>query len=212
LTRIILTALVSIGVLVAGRPASAVTLDFETLPDLQPVTNQFAGLTFANTTALVSGAVGGSLNEIDFPPLSGVVVVFDDGGPITITFTSPISEASGFLNYAVAVTVTAFDALLAPVASAVTAFGSNLALSGDAGSTPNELVQVAFAGGITSLTLQGDPGGGSFTLDNFTFVPLEASTATPAPGTLVLVAAALVAAACWRGGRRSNRRRLPNIH
>jgi len=200
-----LAVLLTFAVLVCGHAASAATLDFETLLDLQPVSAQFAGLTFGNATALVSGAVGGTLNELDFPPVSGVTVVFDDGGPMTITFDAPVASVSGHFTYVTALTLTAFDALLAPVATATSAFGSNLALSGDPGSAPGELVQLAFAAGFTSLTIEGDLAGSSFTLDDFTFVPLEAPAATPVPGTLHLLATALGAAA-WYGRRRPTKR------
>lgn len=215
--KIFVMCLLMMGALVGGRPAAAVTLDFETLVDSELVTTEFAGLTFANTIALASGEVGGTLNEIESPAHSGVTVVSDDLGAITITFDTPVAAASGFFNYGVPVTITAFDALLVSVATATSTFGSNLVLSGDPGSVPNELLQAAFAGGISSLTLQGDAGGGSFTLDDFTFVPVVVSpppvpaAETPVPGPLVLVTAALIAVAGWRRrGRRSTRRRFPN--
>jgi hypothetical protein len=59
------------------------------------------------------------------------------------------------------------------------------------------LLQVAFAGGISSLTLQGDADGLSFTLDDFTFVPLAAAE-PPMPALLALVSAAVIAVLGWR--------------
>jgi hypothetical protein len=188
------SVLVIVAVLAGGQTAGAVTLDFETLTDLQPVTSQFEGLTFTNATALSSGAVAGSLNEFDFPPLSGVTVVSDDGGAISIVFDTLVSEVSGFFNYLTPVTITAFDALLVPVAGVTSAFGSNLALSGEPGSSPNELLQLTFADGIASLTLQGDPAGFSFTLDSFSYEPVAA---TPVPAALFLVSAALFTVPGW---------------
>src|SRR3990172_7139800 len=76
-------------------------LDFEGLTDLEDVTTQFAAqyATFAGATALTSGAVGGSLNEIDFPPQSGVNVLHDLAGPITIDFGLTAYDWSAYLTY-----------------------------------------------------------------------------------------------------------------
>jgi hypothetical protein len=71
------------------------TIDFESLADSDSVTNQFPGLTFSHTTVLTAGV---SLNELEFPPHSGGNVVLDDGGPITIAFTTPQGEVSGFFT------------------------------------------------------------------------------------------------------------------
>ena len=185
--------LLTIGILACGQPAAAVTLDFEGLSDLDSVTSQFAGLTFANTTAFVSGAAGGSLNELDFPPHSGVTVVAGDSGAITITFDSPVASVSGFFTYSAALTITAFDALLAAVDTVTSAFGANTAASGDGGSTPNELLSVAAASGIASLTIEG-AADAAFVLDDLTFVPI----AVPEPrmlGSLLCATAALLAVA-----------------
>ena len=201
--KTVIVCLLAMGALLAGRPAPAATLDFEGLADTEPVTTQFAGLTFTNATALISGAVGGSLNELEFPPNSGMTVVSDDLGAITIAFDTPVSSVSGIFTYVVPLTLTALDTLLAPVATAASLFASNLATSGEPGSTPNELIEVAFAGGFSSLTIQGAVDGASFVLDDFTFVPAPVASVaeTPAPGVLALATIALVAAVAWRRGR-----------
>jgi hypothetical protein len=101
---------------------------------------------------------------------------------------------SGFFTYSAALTLTAFDALLAAVDTTTSAFGSNTASGGEAGSTPNELLSVDAVGGITSLKIEGDAIGGSFVLDDLTFVPL----AVPEPrmlGSLLCATAALLAVA-----------------
>ena len=48
----------------SALPGLCTTLDFESLSDLESVTNQFSGVTFANAVALTAGI---SLNEFDFP-------------------------------------------------------------------------------------------------------------------------------------------------
>ncbi|HYN76834.1 MAG TPA: hypothetical protein VES73_03460 [Lamprocystis sp. (in: g-proteobacteria)] len=71
--------------------ATAATFDFESFGDGDPVTTLFPGLTLTNATAIVAGA---SLYQQEFPPRSGTAVLFDDGGPISIDFTTPITSVS----------------------------------------------------------------------------------------------------------------------
>ena len=163
LALVILLTLVCIPSLVA---AGEITLiNFDTLTDSEAVIGQYTGLTFTQTTALQAGV---SLNEFEFPPLSGDVVVFDDGGPISILFESPVVSVAGYFTYLVPLTMTAYDASNTPLGTVLSSFGSNLGLSGDSGSTPNELLALAFPAGIRSVTISGDVAGGSFTLDDFT--------------------------------------------
>jgi hypothetical protein len=158
--------------------ADVVTLDFEGFPDGTPLTTQYSGLTFTNTTVITAGI---SLNEFEFPPHSGSNVVFDDGGPIGIDFATPILNFGGFFTYLKPLTLAAFDASSTQVASAISAFSNNLALSGEPGSSPNEFLSVSFAAGISSVTISGDPLGGSFTMDDATY------TAVPEPTTISLL-------------------------
>lgn len=152
------------------RLAHAVTIDFEGLADSTPVVDQFAamGLTFADATVLTAGI---SLNEFEFPPHSGENVVFDDGDAILLAFDAGINviEVAGFFTYSVPITLTAFDADGNIVDTATSAFSSNLGLSGDLGSTPNEFLSVSFSGGIASVLIEGDSSGSSFTLDDLSF-------------------------------------------
>jgi len=117
-----------------------------------------------------------------------------------IAFTVPVTEVSGFFTYLVPLTVTAFDASDTPVATDTSDFSSNLALSGDPMSSPNELLSVAFAGGIGRVTIEGDPLGGSFTLDDLTFTQI--TTPIPEPSTLLLLISGVVALIGWRSVRR----------
>ena len=177
----------SVVLLVVATPislqAGAITLDFETfpdgtpIPDSTPLTTQFPGLTFTNTTVITAGI---TLNEFEFPPHSGQNVAFDDSGPIAISFLWTTTVFSGYFTYAEPLTLRAFDAGNNQVASASSAFSSNLALSGNPGSSPNELLSVAFAGGISQVTITGDALGGSFVMD-------DVSYNAPEPSTLVLL-------------------------
>ncbi len=123
--------LVVIALLSLSSPAAATVIDFETLSDLDSVTIQFPGLTFSNTTVATAGI---TLNEFEFPPRSGVNVVFDDGDAITIVFGSIQTSVGGFFNYVTGLTFTAFDAVNSVFGTDTSDFVSDLAPSGDPGS------------------------------------------------------------------------------
>jgi len=162
--------------------AGTITLDFERFPDSTILTNQYPGVMFTDAIILTAGI---SLNEFEFPPHSGVNVASDNTGPITLTFASTITSFSGYFTYAEPLTVDAFGPTNNLVASATSAFSNNEALSGDTGSSPNEFLQVSFAGGINSVTITGDPAGASFTLDDATYT--KGGSSVPEPSTNVLV-------------------------
>jgi hypothetical protein len=192
--------LILLAILLLGTPsaAGAAVIDFETLTELTPITTQFAGLTLTNATVLTAGSI---LNEFDFPPRSGVNVAVDDGGPITITFDVPQASVGGFFTYVAPLTMTAFDAASTPIGGDLSDFGTNAALSGDVGSTPNELLEVASSLGIVRVTIAGNASGDSFTLDDLTFVALPRISASgPAPAGLLGVG--LILAGAFQVGRR----------
>ena len=168
--------------------SSTVFIAFETFPDGTviadsiPLTTQFPGLSFFNTTVITAGI---TLNEFEFPPHSGSNVAFDDGGPIFISFDSPILSFSAYFTYAEPLTLAAFDSTSAQVASAVSLFSNNEALSGDTGSSPNEFLEVRFDSGISSVTIMGDPAGGSFVMDDVTYTTSQATV--PEPNSLILL-------------------------
>jgi hypothetical protein len=178
-----------VGLSVAGE-AQATTVDFEGFPDSTILTTQYPGLTFSNTIILTSGI---SLNEFEFPPDSGVNVASDNNGPITIDFSTPITNFSGYFTYLEPLTIDGFDASDTEVATAASAFSSNDALFGDPGSSPNEFIDLSFAGGMSSVTITGDPNGGSLTMDDISY-----TTATPEPKVLLLPLIALFATAIIR--------------
>lgn len=167
-----------------GAVAAPVVIGFEGFADSTPITTQITDMTFVNATVLTSGI---GLNEFEFPPKTGTNVVFDDGGPITITFAAPVFGVGGYFNYAMPLTFTVFDSVNAVLISLNSAYASNLGLSGDPGSTTNELLSYSNLGGlIAKLVITGDPLGGSFTMDDLT-VDFGASTPMPEPQTLALV-------------------------
>lgn len=180
--------------------ASPITIDFESLNDLESVTSQFAGLTFFGATNMTAGV---SLNELDYPPRSGSNVVFDDGGSISISFAADVYSFAGYFTYAAPLTLTAFDAGNNVLGSVSSLFASNFVSSGTLGSSPNELMQYQSLVAIASVTIAGDPLGGSFVLDDLTYDNEPATVPDPAtPEVVVLGTLSLIAFQ-----RRANRQR-----
>src|SRR5580704_11463446 len=95
------------GLLPKETRADSFTIDFENLSDSTSVGSAYAssGVIFTNALVVTAGI---SLNEFDFPPNSGSNVVVDNGGPITLTFLTPVSSFSGFFTYALPLTVDGF--------------------------------------------------------------------------------------------------------
>ncbi len=103
-----------------------------------------------------------------------------------------------------AATIT-FDTLAdgGAITSGTSAFGSNLARSGHPGSIPSELLMVADASRISRVTMLGDPGGGSFRMDDASFTSIGGTTTPePATGTLAWCVALLFGIARWAGALR----------
>ncbi len=181
--------------------AGPVTYNFDTLEDATALTTQYSGLTFGNATVLLAGW---SLNELAFPPASGAGVVFDDGGPIVITFATAVQSVFGRFTYANGLTLAAYDSANNLLTTATSAWHTNVANGfGDVGSTPNELLGVTSNGDlITRVVISSSLFGGSLTLDDLTID--TAALAIPEPGTLplVLLGLALALHAARRGRTR----------
>jgi hypothetical protein len=169
---------------------NAASIDFEGLSDGQLVTSEYAGITYGNATVAQAGL---SLNEFEFPPNSGVNVVYDSAGPISISFESPVNFFSAFFTYQVPLEIVVYETGHHMLGSVSSAFSSNLALSGDAGSSPNERLSI-FQQNISQIEVLGSPSGMSFVMDDVSFgstTPIP--TPIPLPGTHLLVVVALLA-------------------
>jgi len=162
--------------------ADSVTINFEDLSDSTLVGSSYAssGVIFINAIIATAGA---SLNEFEFPPHSGSNVVFDAGGPITLTFLTPVSSFSGFFTYASPLTLNGLGSSNQSLVSASSLFSTNSVSSGN---QSNELIQLNFPGGIVSVTIMGDPGGLSFVLDDASFTTV-AATPVPESSSLALL-------------------------
>jgi hypothetical protein len=176
---------------------SAATLGFEGLADGTSVTSQYPGLTFSNATVLTADI---SLNEFEFPPHSGANVVADLGGPISIDFGTAVSSVSAYFTYTVPLTLTAFNVLNEVVSTAHSQFANNLAClagppcSGDAGSSPNELMIVSSAGGIARVVMMAGPDGSSFAFDDLSYIPAGPAVPEPRQAGPIFVALLVMAA------------------
>ena len=187
-------SLIAFGCLGAAAAQGAV-LNFEGLADSTPVDGIYAaqGVTFTGTVALTSGI---SLNEFEFPPASGMGVASDDGGPVSGTFTTPVTSLSASFTYVAPVTLRGFDATDTEVVMMSSAFAENFVSSGN---PANEVLSLSHAGGIHRFSIEGLPAGYSFAMDDFSFTPVpEASSAA-------VVGAALGAFAWFRRVRPGSR-------
>lgn len=187
----------------SSTDAHATLITFDDRSDAESVTTQYPDVAFSNATALTAGL---SLNEFSFPPHSGDTAVFDDGGPLSLGFLSPVAEFGAFFTYTTPLTLAAFDASANLIGSVTSTFGSNTADGADAGSSPNEFIFLNFSTStISTVTITGLLTGGSFVMDDATFASAPTPpTGVPEPATLILMLIALPMLAL--AGRRKNLR------
>jgi hypothetical protein len=175
--------------LLSGQLGRAATINFDSLADSIVITNQFAGsgAVFQNTIVLTAGL---GLNEIEFPPHSGTNVAADNGGPISVTFSTPQTAVSAYLTYTAPITISAFDLSNNSLGSVSSPSGCPANFT-SSGCTPNLFLELVGIGPISTVTITGNSTGGSFVMDDLTFssVPEPFSTSLVFVGFGVLFAA-----------------------
>ena len=135
--------------------------------------NQYQIAVFARATVISSGI---SLNEFEATPHSGTNVAFDDGGPMQISFSSPIVSFSGYFTYSRRLTIVGLDQTGQEIVSARSRLDNNLETSPRTNGGPNELLSIGSAKGISRIVITGDEKGRSFVLDDLVvhLTPLKA--------------------------------------
>jgi hypothetical protein len=187
----------------APAAAAPITIDFEDdgFFDFETVT-QIGDVSFSDATLLSSGTIGGSLNEFELPPLSGTNVLASFSDTLRIDFTAPLLSFGAFFTYVAPITLEAFDAVGNRVGFASSGFGSNLLLSGEVGSSPNEFLSLAVTG-MAYVTISG--GAGAFVLDDLTYELGDDLEPIPEPSTLLLVGTGVAALVRRRYTQRNER-------
>jgi len=158
-------------------PAHATLLNFEDLPDLVSVGDFYAsqGIHFSNAISLTAGY---SLNEIDYPPSSGLVAIGDDQGPIEITFDQAMQNIFADFTYGSQLTFSAYDASNTLLGSFMSSDFSNLGSS--------QLINIGYSG-VRSLIIAGNVNG-EFIMDNLNFE----TAPVPEPTSLILISSGLL--------------------
>lgn len=149
----------------------AIPIGFEGYMDSYALTDEIAGVSFSGGTVLTAGV---GLNEIDYPPTSGLNVLAALSGSLTVKSNVPISFVAANFTFADTLTFTGFDIDMNTLFSLQTPSTSNLGFSYQFDYTQPTLSS------FVVTTQDGTP----FTMDDLT---LTGATAVPEPGTLALV-------------------------
>jgi len=166
---------------------SAVTLDFEDLSDMTALTDQYVsfGIAFSGGTVLEAGR---SLFEEELPPHSGVMALLVEESPFVVRFSFLVDEVSLFATYDAPIILNFYDVMGNRLGGLFSAYSSNLGLSGEPGSHPNELFGFVSDAVIASVVIAIDGTIGSFTVDDLAACPI----AVPEGPTWVYAGASLL--------------------
>jgi hypothetical protein len=147
----------------------------------------------------VAHIAGISLNDAELPPASGITVALNEEGPITIDWNSPVTQFTALFTYTAPLTVNFFLSGV-PVGNSTSAFGNNLALSGDPGSLPNEPISFSGGGTFDSIRIDSD---GQYGVDDIFFDTAAQDVPEPANAAPVLLICLVCVArrVCFRAWR-----------
>ena len=150
--RMLRSALLVAALAFIATPVSAapILIDFESLTE-GDTPSLLSGVTFDSAMVLTAGS---SLNEIEFPPTSGLNVVFNLLSELRLDFTDAVSNVGGHFTYVGALTLSAFDASNNLLGVASSLHDINYASSGN---PANELLQIV-RGGIGARCSPGSSG------------------------------------------------------
>lgn len=159
--------------------AAPVMLDFESLPDQLVVSNEYAAVGLAMVQGAFTLTAGFSLNEIDFPPHSGVAALANEltTSPVQLLFSAPTNDLSAWFTYGGPLSILSYAADGTLLGMVTSLSSSNLGQS--------ELIDFGFSN-VGRVVIQS---GDYYILDDLRFD----SHAAPEPASLGLVALALAA-------------------
>jgi hypothetical protein len=153
-----------------GSQCAATTLTFDDLPNEALLTNQLPGILVEGAAVLQARI---SLNELEFPPLSGDRVLAQTEGPVVFQFQAPIKSFRAHFTYLSPITVSAYNKDGSLLSRVTSRHWTNSALSGGPGSLPNEQLDISSDTGIHRIELNTPLGKYSFALDNLTYQALH---------------------------------------
>jgi hypothetical protein len=172
--KLLKACFVAIVLFVGPRSFGMVTIDFEGMPDMALVTNQYAplGVNFQGGIILTAYS---SLNVIDFPPHSGSQVLGNKPFVISADFSTPVSYVGAWFTYTTQVNLAAYDSSDLLITSTWSLANNNYGTS--------EFISLSSISPISRLTIVDEGFGSVFIMDDFQFQPVAA---VPAPGALLL--------------------------
>ena len=157
----------------------ATTINFEQYANGTQITNQYAGVTFANTVEETSTANIFAASV----PSSGTGFVANSSDVLSVIFSTPASMVSGYYASYYGSTLNAYTV------SGTLLSSTNLA----ANYGTHSPWSLSAAAGIGSLTFTAPAGNEA--IDDLTYMP--APTPTPEPGSLLLLATGLMGGAAF---------------